>query len=160
MMMICFTHLRCLSFDLLISCSSGHRFVLSHRFFMMIAKVLSVLNHALTRIDEMALLFSDSFVCVCHDRNCSNAQMKCACTQIAFGAFVHHQHVYCIRLNKHCVNFAYVMFFSFQTQALALTRPKSELVLSLQNDSVSGGKDSYERQVIVANTLYSHFVSS
>lgn len=53
------------------------------------------------------------------------------------------------------------MFLLFQTQALALTRPKSELVLSLQNDSsstsvsggVGGGKESYERQVI-AQTLH------
>lgn len=51
-----------------------------------------------------------------------------------------------------CKHFTCVHWFYFQTQALALTRPKSELVLSLQNDSsstsVSGsGKESYERQV-------------
>lgn len=59
------------------------------------------------------------------------------------------------------------MLFS-QTQALALTRPKSELVLSLQNDSSStsasgnsGNKDTYERQIQVRiHTLYVHFMES
>lgn len=60
-------------------------------------------------------------------------------------------------LTKHLL----LLLFS-QTQALALTRPKSELVLSLQNDSSStsasgnsGNKDTYERQIQVRiHTFY------